>query len=83
MELSKKSHSSDNRTGYIYLPCNRRPHFRAIINLFNLNLDLIAARSTDDSAGLVATGNVAVLDGLFGDGCGRKSDWIVRWLFFS
>ena len=83
MELSKKSHSSDNCTGCIHLPCNRRPHFCRIINLFNLNLDLIAARSTDDSAGFVAMGNLTVVAGPLGDGGGRKSDWIVRWLFFS
>jgi len=83
MELSKKSHLSDNRTGCIHLPCNRRPHFHRIINLFNLNLDLIAARSTDDSAGLVTTGSVTVIDSLFGEGSGHESDRIVRWLFFS
>jgi len=83
VELSKKSYLSDNRTGCIHLPCNRRPHFGGIINLFNLNLDLIAARSTDDSAGFVAMGKVTIVDSPFSDGCGRESDWIVRWLFFS
>jgi hypothetical protein len=39
--------------------------------------------STDDSAGLVTTGNVAVLDGPFRDGRSRESDRIVWWLFFS
>jgi hypothetical protein len=83
MKLSTKSHSSDNRTGCIHLLCNHRPHFGRIVNFFNLNLDIIAARTTDDGTGLVATGNVTVVDSPFSDGGSGESDRVVRWLFFS
>jgi len=83
MELPKESHASHNRTSCIHLPCDRRPHFGGIINFFNLNLDLVTARSADDRTGLITAGGVAVVDCAFRDGSGSESGWIGRHWFLS
>jgi hypothetical protein len=41
MKLSKKSYSSDDRTGCIHLPGNRSPHFGRVVDFFYLDLHLL------------------------------------------
>jgi len=83
VEFLAKGHSSNNGTGCIHPRSKHSPHLGRIINVFHMDLNLVAAGSADDGTGLIVTGRVVAVDSPFGDSCSSESHWVVWFLLFS